>query len=77
MKLEEFQRMCAFLCSQGIEPDLDMLRLEAPELERLLDLTEQWEELQKELITQPTLTDVEIEEEKENERIALLYHSSG
>jgi hypothetical protein len=76
MTLDEFQRVVNFLRGQGIEPTLDMLRLEAQEWNLLLDLTIQWEKT-KEKIYQPTFTEEELEEEKEKERLEILYHSAG
>lgn len=75
LNLHNFQRAASFLRAQGIEPNLDMLRLEPGEWRSLLDLAAEWEK-QVKAHQQPTLTDEEIEEEKKREYEANLYHSA-
>jgi hypothetical protein len=76
MRLESFQKVVSFLRSQGIEPGLDMLRLEAKEWNKLLKLANEYEKT-VEQHTQPELSEAELEEEKRIEAEANLYHSSG
>lgn len=74
MKLENFQRVASFLRAQGIEPGLDMLRLEPQEWRKLLDLAKQWEESVR-LHRQPELTKEEAELERKEEAEKDLYWS--
>jgi hypothetical protein len=76
MRLESFQKVVSFLRSQGIEPGLDMLRLEAKEWNKLLKLANEYEKT-VEQHTQPELSEAELEEEKRIEAEANLFHSSG
>lgn len=75
MKLEVFQRVSAFLRSQGIEPGLDVLRLEPAEWKKLVSLSREWEKSVK-LHVQPELTPEEIEDERKREAEIDLYWSA-
>ena len=74
MKLDEFQRAVSFLRAQGIEPGLDMLRLEPDEWDSLLVIVTEWEAAVS-THAQPELTKEEQELEDKAEREANLYHS--
>ncbi len=74
MKLESFQRVASFLRAQGIEPGLDMLRLEPNEWRKLLNLAKEWEKT-VESHKQPEMSEAELEEEKRLEAEKNLFHS--
>lgn len=74
MKLENFQRVASFLRAQGIEPGLDMLRLEPSEWRKLLNLAKEWEASVK-VHRQPELTKEEAELERKQDDEITMYWS--
>lgn len=76
MKLENFQRVASFLRAQGIEPGLDMLRLEPNEWRKLLNLAKEWENSVSDH-RQPEMSEQELAEEKRLEDEKNLFHSCG
>lgn len=74
MKLDSFQRAATFLRAQGIEPGLDMLRLEPGEWRKLMALVKEYEKA-VESHRQPEMSEAELEEEKRLEADANLFHS--
>ena len=74
LNYDQFQRAVLFLKAQGIEPTLDMLRLEPFELRTLLSLADEYEKVLA-AHKQPELSEAELEEEKRLEAVENLFHS--
>lgn len=74
MNYNEFQKAVSFLKAQGIEPTLDMLRLESGEWNRLMKLVAEYEK-EVQAHKQPEMSEAELEEEKRIEADENLFHS--
>jgi len=74
LNYDQFQRCAQFLRAQGIEPTLDMLRLEPNELRTLLSLADEYEKVLA-AHKQPELSEAELEEEARQEADENLFHS--